>query len=77
MSKATKDKASLQSRLLQDSDKEEDIQCYKDAKDWGLTPRRKVDLLAEFDSVGGINQWTRGSGLLEKICSKQPDGFGT
>ena len=77
MSKARKDKASLQSRLLQDSDEDEDIQHYKDAKDWGLTPRRKLDLLAEFDSEGGIGQWTRGSGLLEKICSKQPDRFGT
>ena len=77
MSKARKDKASLQSRLLQDSDEDEDIQHYKDAKDWGLTPRRKLDLLTEFDSEGGIGQWTRGSGLLEKICSKQPDRFGT
>jgi len=77
MSKARKDKASLQSLLLQDSDEDEDIQCYKDAKDWGLTPRRKLDVLAEFDSEGGIGQWTRGSGLLEKICSKQPDRFGT
>jgi len=77
MSKARKDKASLQSRLLQDSDEDEDIQYYKDAKDWGLTPRRKLDLLAEFDSEGGIGQWTRGSGLREKICSKQPDRFGT
>jgi len=77
MSKATKDKASLQSLLLQDSNEEEDIQYYKDAKDWGLTPRRKLDLLAEFDSEGGIAQLTRGSGLLERICSKQPDRFGT
>jgi len=75
MSQATKE--SLQSRLLQDSDEEEDIQYYQDAKDWGLTPRRKLDLLAEFDAEGGIELWTRRSGLLEKICSRKPDRFGT
>jgi len=77
MPKAKNNKATLSSRLLQDSDKEEDVKHYKERdEDHGLLPLIKLELLKEFDAARGIDKWTRKTQLLEKICAKHPDTFG-
>jgi len=78
MPKAKNNKATLSSRLLQDSDEEEDVKHYKERdEDRGLSPLIKLELLKEFDAEGGIDKWTRKTQLLEKICAKRPDTFGS
>jgi len=78
MPKAKNNKATLSSRLLQDSDKEQDKKYYKERdEDRGLSPVIKLELLKEFDATGGIDKWTRKTQLLEKICAKHPDTFGS
>ena len=70
--------SNLQSRLLQDSDEESQENYYKDKDDdRGLSATIKARLLKEFDAFGGIDKWNRKSTLLDKICAKYPETFGS
>jgi len=77
MPKAKNTESTLSSRLLEDSDEEEEAKYYKERDaERGLSPDLALELLNEFDAEGGIDKWTKSNPLLVTICEKYPDKFG-